>query len=290
MELAKGLRRVLAPNPSPMTFKGTNTYLLGEKNLVIIDPGPDMPAHRQAIKEAIGSAQVRMIFVTHSHLDHSPLAAQLGSETGAPVLAFGDSLSGRSAVMSELAAAGFAGGGEGVDPFFQPDRKVGDGEFFVNSEWQLEVIHTPGHMGNHICLKWGRAIFSGDLVMGWASSLVSPPDGDLSDFMASCERLRARAPKVLYPGHGAPVANPVERIEWLMSHRQDRTAALMSALSNESQDLSELTKIVYAGTPTELHAAASRNLFAHLVDLHRHGHVVATPRLAVDAVFSAASR
>lgn len=289
IELAPGLRRILAPNPSPMTYKGTNTYILGDKNLVIIDPGPDDAAHKIAIEKAIGSSQVTMIFVTHSHLDHSPLAPILGLETGAPVLAFGDSLSGRSDIMRELAASGFSGGGEGVDPFFVPDRQVVDGEMFFNSEWQLQVLHTPGHMGNHICLKWGTAVFSGDLVMGWASSLVSPPDGDLSDFLNSCERLKSYAPQVLYPGHGAPIANPKERLDWLLDHRKERTAAALDALTGQEQNLEQLTKSVYQDTPPELHAAASRNLFAHLVDLHQRGLVLARPQLSVDAVFSLAN-
>ena len=290
IDLAPGLRRILAPNPSPMTYKGTNTYLLGHKNLAIIDPGPDDESHKAAILDAIGAGQVQSIFVTHSHLDHSPLASDLSLKTNAPVMAFGDSQSGRSKVMRSLAAGGFTGGGEGVDPFFVPDRRVAEGEFFLNAEWQLQVLHTPGHMGNHIAIKWGDAIFSGDLVMAWASSLVSPPDGDLSDFIKSCEKLKSLNPQILYPGHGAPIEDPISRIDWLLDHRAGRTSELMNALRAEPQSIDDLTKIVYSDTPKELHPAAARNVFAHLVDLHERGQVVATPELSVSAQFSLAQK
>ena len=192
-ELSPGLRRILAPNPSPMTFRGTNTYLVGTTELAVIDPGPASEPHLQAIMKALAPGQrVTHVFVTHSHLDHSPLARALSDETGAPVLAFGDSLAGRSTVMEQLAATGMVAGGEGVDHDFTPDRGLKDGETVNGSGWTLEVIHTPGHLGNHIALGWGDICFTGDHVMGWASSLVSPPEGDLTDFMASCRRLRAR--------------------------------------------------------------------------------------------------
>jgi len=284
-EIAPGLRRIVAPNPSPMTFRGTNTYILGTKNLAIIDPGPDNPDHLDAILSAIGEAKVRLIFVTHSHLDHSPLASKLADQTHAPVLAFGDSSAGRSEIMTNLAAAGFVGGGEGVDPWFVPDREVVDGEMFFGAEWALKVIHTPGHMGNHISLQWDNAIFTGDLVMGWASSLVSPPDGDLSDFMASCERLLSEKPDQLFPGHGAPVDTAMDRIEWLLEHRKGRTNDILAALADGSQTVEQLTAEIYSETPTALHPAAARNLFAHLIDLSKRGEVSAEPTLRPDALF-----
>ncbi|MEY8839833.1 MBL fold metallo-hydrolase, partial [Cribrihabitans sp. XS_ASV171] len=173
--LAPGLRRVLAPNPSPMTSRGTNTYLLGESDLAVIDPGPAIPDHLEAILAALGPGQrISHIVVTHSHVDHSPLARRLAERTGARVHAFGGPEAGRSAVMRDLAENGLAGGGEGIDTEFSPDVTLADGERIEGAGWELEVIHTPGHLGNHIALGWGSHCFTADHVMGWASSLVSP--------------------------------------------------------------------------------------------------------------------
>ncbi len=284
--LTPGLRRLVAPNPSPMTFQGTNTYILGSEKVVVIDPGPDNTEHLNAILAAIGSGELQFIFVTHSHLDHSPLASKLNLETNAPVLAFGDSLAGQSQVMRDLSKQGLTGGGEGVDTDFHPDHIVRDREFFATNEWQLEVIHTPGHMGNHISLRWGDSIFCGDLVMGWASSLVSPPDGDLHDFYASCEKLKNRKPKVLYPGHGEPITDASDRIDWLVAHRQERTAEILALLAEAALTINEITAKIYDDTPIELHPAAARNIFAHLVDLETRAIVRAAPKLALNATFS----
>jgi glyoxylase-like metal-dependent hydrolase (beta-lactamase superfamily II) len=281
-----GIRRIVAPNPSPMTYRGTNTYLLGEQKLFLIDPGPDDPDHLAGILDAIGDAKLEFIFITHSHLDHSPLAAPLSKITGAPVLAFGDSSTGRSEIMQRLAETGMIGGGEGVDPAFRPDKRVSDGEIFATNEWQLELIHTPGHMGNHMVIRWGDKIFTGDLVMGWASSLVSPPDGDLADFLKSCEKLKSRQPKILYPGHGAPVSDAVGRIDWLVSHRKERTVDILTSLAAEPQTIKLLTQTIYSDIDTKMHPAAARNIFAHLVDLHQRLIVKAEPALDPNATFA----
>lgn len=286
--LAPGLRRILAPNPSPMTFRGTNTYLLGDATLCVIDPGPDIPAHLKALLSTIGGARVSHIVVTHSHLDHSPLAGPLSRATGAPVLAFGDSRAGRSAIMARLAAAGSGAGGEGVDLTFQPDRIVTDGERIQGDGWHLDVLHTPGHFGNHICLRWNDAIFSGDHVMGWSSSLVSPPDGDLGDYMQSCRRLRDEDARILYPAHGAPVSAPTARLDALIAHRALREAQVLEALGRGPATPAALTRAIYADTPPALHRAAQRNVFAHLIDLAERELVFASPALAIDALFQCA--
>ncbi len=283
--LAPGLRRILAPNPSPMTFRGTNTYLLGDTTLCVIDPGPDSPAHLKALLSAIGRARVSHIVVTHSHLDHSPLAGPLGRATGAPVLAFGDSRAGRSAIMRRLAAAGSGAGGEGVDVTFQPDWIVTDGARIQGDDWHLDVLHTPGHFGNHICLRWNAAIFSGDHVMGWSSSLVSPPDGDLGDYMRSCQRLKAQGARIFYPAHGAPVSDPTARLDALIAHRALREAQVLAALGRGPATPAALTQAIYTDTSPALHRAAQRNVFAHLIDLVERELVTASPELAIDAVF-----
>ena len=287
--LSPGLRRVLAPNPSPMTFRGTNSYLLGTRGLAVIDPGPDSAAHLQALLEAVGPDQhVSHILVTHAHLDHAPLARPLAKATGAPVLAFGAARAGRSAVMQRLAASGMAGGGEGIDAGFAPDRAVRDGDRITGDGWTLEVLHTPGHIGNHISLAWGDALFCGDHVMGWASSLVSPPDGDLTDFMSSCARLRARDWLVFHPGHGAPIADPAARLDWLVAHRRGREAAILDALATGPTDAASLAARIYTDTPAVLLPAATRNVLAHLIDLLGKNRVTCHGPIAQDAIFERA--
>lgn len=283
--LAPSLRRLLAPNPSPMTYRGTNTYLLGQTDIAVIDPGPLNDAHLDAILAALQPGQrVSHIFVTHSHLDHSPLAAPLSARTGAPILAFGGPQAGRSAVMTQLAQRGLAGGGEGIDTDFRPDIELADGETVATDDWQLEVIHTPGHLGNHVALAWGDVCFTADHVMGWASSLVSPPDGDLTDFMAACHRLRARDWSVFHAGHGAPITQPAERLDWLIDHRLGREAQILDTLSQGPATAHELAQRIYTDTPKALLPAAERNVFAHLVDL------TGKSRIAPDATLSATAR
>ena len=265
--LAPGLRRVLAPNPSPMTFRGTNTYLIGDGDLAIIDPGPSDENHLNALMQSIGTERVSAILVTHAHVDHSPLARALADRLNAPIYAFSDATGGRSAVMQQLAATGLMGGGEGVDRDFQPDIQLTDGETVSGDGWTLRALHTPGHFGNHLSFAWDDVLFCGDLVMGWASSLVSPPDGDLTDFMASCRCLRARADRIYLPGHGAPVTDPASRIDWLITHRKAREAAIIEALQAAPATAETLALQIYTETPAMLLPAAARNVFAHLVDL-----------------------
>ncbi|SEP63187.1 MBL fold metallo-hydrolase [Thalassovita taeanensis] len=285
-ELSEGLRRIVAPNPSPMTYRGTNTYLLGERDIAVIDPGPESAPHLEAIMAALHPGQrISHIIVTHAHLDHSPLSRALSERTGAPVLAFGDAKAGRSEVMQQLADAGLAGGGEGVDRAFRPDVLLADNEVIRGDGWDMRAVWTPGHFGNHLSFVWEDAIFSGDLVMGWASSLVSPPDGDLTDFMASCERLQQIPALVFHPGHGAPVTQTAERLDWLLSHRRAREAAILEALSKGSATADILARAIYTETPAALLPAAARNVFAHLVDLKGKELIEASGALSADAKF-----
>lgn len=286
LSLAPTLRRILAPNPSPMTYRGTNTYLLGHRAIAVIDPGPPSEPHLAAILTALEPNQhISHIIVTHSHIDHSPLAAALSKRTGAPILAFGGPTAGRSDVMSELATAGLAGGGEGIDTEFSPDQTLADGEIITGDGWSLEVIHTPGHLGNHIALAWGAACFTADHVMGWASSLVSPPDGDLTDFMASCHRLRTRDWSVFHPGHGAPIDDPAARLDWLIGHRNSRETAILNLLSDAPATARHLAERIYTETPAALLGAAERNVFAHLIDLTGKSIVSSDGALSATATF-----
>ena len=266
------LRRIVAPNPSPMTYRGTNTYLIGTTDIAVIDPGPDSPAHLEAILAAIEPGQrISHVIVTHTHLDHSPLARPLADRSGAPVYAFGDATAGRSPIMDELASAGLMGGGEGVDHDFEPDHLIADGDVIVGDGWALEALHTPGHIGNHLSLAYGDACLTADHVMGWATSLVSPPDGDLTDFMASCQRLADRDWRVFYPGHGAPITEPHARLSWLVAHRKSREASILEALRKQDATAAELAAAIYTETPPALLGAAMRNVLAHLVDLTGRG-------------------
>lgn len=287
LAMEPGIRRILAPNPSPMTYWGTNTYVIGEGNVAVIDPGPADKTHLEAILAGLAPGEkVAQILVTHAHLDHSPLARPLADRTGAAVLAFGDALAGRSQVMQDLVAGGLSSGGEGVDTAFQPDICLSDGEAISVGGHEIEVIWTPGHFANHISFATNGAVFTGDHVMGWASSLVSPPDGDLTAFMTSCEKLRQRNDQIYYPGHGAPVDDPAERINWLISHRKKREAEILETLKQGDENtVAGLTRHIYADTPAALIPAAERNVFSHLIDLSERRLVRAEPQLSTEAKF-----
>lgn len=286
VKLAPGLRSILAPNPSAMTYWGTNTYLLGERDVAVIDPGPPDEAHLQAILDALeGHQRISHILVTHSHIDHSPLAMVLAQFTGARVHGYGDSKAGRSEQMGKLGALG---GGEGIDETFRPDELLSDGAVLEGRNWTLEAIHTPGHMGNHMCFAWaeGRAMFTGDLVMGWASSMVSPPDGDLTDFMGSLAILQRRPEEeIYYPGHGAAIDDPQARVAALIAHRQGREAQILHALSAGPITIPDLTAAIYTDTEPKLLPAAQRNVLAHLIDLTKKKRVTCEGALTNETVF-----
>ncbi|SFS11382.1 MBL fold metallo-hydrolase [Yoonia litorea] len=265
--VASGVARIIAPNPSPMTHWGTNTFLVGTDALVVIDPGPMLEAHHTAITKAVSGRPVTHILVTHSHLDHSPLAKRLSDDLRAPICAFGPSGTGRRPIMQELADGGMIGGGEGVDPDFAPHVLLRDRDTIETGAGQITAIHTPGHYGNHMSFQWRDLVFCGDHVMGWASSLVSPPDGDLSDFLASCDTLaRCDATRFL-SGHGDAILDPVARLDWLVQHRQSRTDAIMHLLQGGPASAADLTIKIYHDTPAALLPAAERNVLAHLIYL-----------------------
>ena len=266
-EIAPGIRRILAPNPMPMTYWGTNTYILGTSKVVVVDPGPDIDAHLAAILSEVAEAKIEAILITHSHLDHSPLAVKLSQQSGAPVLAYGNSLAGRAPHMKELARTVNIGGGEGVDHAFAPDQCIQDGDVLDFECGAVTAIWTPGHFGNHMCYSLGDALLTGDLVMGWASSLVSPPDGDLAAFMSSCNRLLNRKDTLYLPGHGPVIHHPQDRVSWLIEHRNSREYQILDTLQNGPQSAETIAAKIYVDTPVRLLPAATRNVFAHLIDL-----------------------
>ncbi|SIT15053.1 Glyoxylase, beta-lactamase superfamily II [Roseivivax lentus] len=284
--LAPRLTRVLAPNPSPMTHQGTNTYLLGTREVAVIDPGPDDPAHLEAILRALPKgAEISHILVTHAHLDHTALVPRLQDRTGAPVYAFGDAAAGRSALMQDLAAQSDVGGGEGQDTDFAPDVLLGHGDTVSGADWDVIAHHIPGHTGNHLGFEWDGALFVGDLVMGWASSLVSPPDGDLTDFMASLERLGTRDWQHFHSGHGAVIEAPNARLAELRDHRRGREAQIRAALALQAGRAEDLARRIYTDIPPALLPAASRNVLAHLIDLYSKSIVQPRGPLSAEATF-----
>ncbi|MGB5868717.1 MAG: MBL fold metallo-hydrolase [Albidovulum sp.] len=286
--LGQDLRRVLAPNPSPMTHHGTNTYLLGRGQVALIDPGPDDDAHLAAVLNALGpDERISHILVTHAHRDHSGLARKMAAATDAPVLAFGTAQAGRSAAMQALGQRDPSLEGEGVDTGFAPDQCLPDGATLTVGSAQISALHTPGHFGNHLCFRWGDVIFSGDHVMGWSSSVISPPDGDMAAYMKALQRLADQKPAKLFAGHGAVIDDPATRIGALITHRMARKAAVLAALGPGPATARDLARIIYHDTPPALHPAAARNVFAHLIELAQNGQAEPTADIAFTTAFRA---
>lgn len=281
------LRLVRAANPSALTGTGTNTYLLGSGSVVVIDPGPALRDHLDAILAALGPQEhVAAILVTHCHRDHSGLAPALSDRTGARTYAFGPAHSGRSTVMQNLAETGLASGGEGFDEHFLPDGRLSDGDLMEIGSLRIEVVSTPGHTGCHLCFAQGARLFSGDHVMGWATSLISPPDGDMAAYMASLAKLAARPWAIAYPGHGEAISDPAARLSELTRHRLARQDAILAALREGPLRPAELTRRIYAEIAPELWPAAERNVLAHLIKLWQEDRVTAEPAPMPQAAYA----
>lgn len=283
--LSPGVRCVTAPNPSPMTGDGTNSYILGEDSVLIIDPGPILEAHHQALLAAVKGQKVAGIFVTHAHRDHSPLAHPLARELGCKVFAFGGALDGQSELMQKFRSETSLGGGEGLDLDFQPDVRLADRQVFTWAEEAIEAIWTPGHLSNHMCFAWRDMLFCGDHVMAWSSTLISPPDGDLGAFMRSCDRLLDRPETQYFPGHGAPIADGPARVRWLKAHRQEREAQILSKLADGDWTAQALAEAIYTDVAPHLIPAATRNVLAHLLDLVERKIVTPGGTVTADAKF-----
>jgi len=260
------VRRVLARNPSPFTYTGTQTYVVGAGEAVaVIDPGPDEPEHIDAILDAVGDARISAIVCTHTHRDHSPAAGPLAARTGAPVIG--------CAYLSldddgPRADAPF-------DATYRPDRVLADGETIAGPDWTLVAVATPGHTSNHLCyaLAGTGALFTGDHVMGWSTSVIAPPDGDMADYMASLEKLYAREDRVYYPAHGPAVDKPRQLVRGMIGHRRSRENQILKLLAETPQPISALVQRMYKGVDERLWPAAGRSVLAHLIDLERRGRV-----------------
>lgn len=261
------VRRVLAPNPSPFTYTGTQTYIVGlGDGCAVIDPGPDEPAHLAALEAAIGGEHVCAIMCTHTHRDHSPASRPLARRTGAPIV-------GCAPLAFDTAGPR---ADEGFDPDYAPDRVLADGEAMTGPGWTLTALATPGHVSNHLCfaLEESGALFSGDHVMGWSTSVVVPPDGDMGDYMASLQLLHERDDRVLYPAHGPAVTKPRQLVRSMIGHRRQRENQILRLLGEARQQVGELVAQMYKGLDPKLTKAAALSVTAHLINLERRGLVV----------------
>ncbi|MEY8883083.1 MBL fold metallo-hydrolase [Donghicola sp. XS_ASV15] len=287
VQLETDLRCILAPNPSPMTYTGTNTYLLGTTDICVIDPGPADDQHLTAILTALEPSQrISAILCTHAHLDHTPLCAALKEATGAPTYGFGTAFEGESARMSALRTHNALGGGEGIDAHFAPDIRLADGAQIEIGSTRIEAVWTPGHLSNHVCFRTQDRVFSGDHVMGWATSMISPPDGDLEAFMTSLVKLKCPDDRVFYPGHGAPVFEPSRRIDDLYEHRMAREVQIMEALAEAPGNAEDLARRIYADIDAALIPAATRNVLAHLIALEGRGTAKANGPISRNTTFT----
>ena len=256
--------RVLAPNPSPYTFTGTQTYLVGAgEDRAVIDPGPHEAEHLQAIMDAAGDANITAILCTHTHRDHSPAA--LAERTGAPVMGCAKLVIADNGPRAD----------EAFDTTYEPDRVLQDGESVEGDGWSLRAVATPGHTSNHLCfaLEQSGALFTGDHVMGWSTSVIVPPDGDMGDYLASLDKLYQREDRVYYPAHGKPVEKPQQLVRSMIGHRRQRERQILRTLEQGPLSLPEFIPVMYKGLDPRLEKAAQMSVHAHLIDLERRNMV-----------------
>jgi glyoxylase-like metal-dependent hydrolase (beta-lactamase superfamily II) len=273
-DVAPGIRRITANNPGPFTFRGTGTYVIGEGKVAVIDPGPDLPEHVDALLESLKDETISHILVTHTHNDHSPAAKAVKAATGAPTYGFGPH--GRGKVMEGVKL-------EGGDMEFIPDEVIGDGTVIDGDGWSISCVHTPGHTSNHICFSWDarKILFPGDQVMGWSTSIVSPPDGDMGDYMRSLEKLLTRDDALYYPTHGPGITDPHPFVRAFIAHRREREGKIIGCLQSGIETIEAMVPEVYADVAPSLFGAAARSLFATVIYLVEEKRVVALDKLTV---------
>ena len=265
MPLSPLVRRVLAPNPSAFTFTGTQSYVIGREDVAVIDPGPAEQAHLDALVAAIGGRPVTAILCTHTHRDHSPAAAPLAQATGAPIIGCAPLTLEDDGPRADAA----------FDAAYRPDKVLGDGDQLSGAGWTLEAVATPGHTSNHLCyaLTQEQALFTGDHVMGWSTSIVSPPDGDMGDYMRSMQKLLDRDDAIYYPAHGEPIERPQRLVRGMMGHRKHREGQITRHISArpDGARIADMVEEMYKGVDRKLHPAAARSVLAHLIDMEQRG-------------------
>jgi glyoxylase-like metal-dependent hydrolase (beta-lactamase superfamily II) len=261
--IAPLVRSLLAPNPSPFTYTGTQVFIVGEGEVAVIDPGPDDPGHIETLVRGLAGERVAAILCTHTHRDHSPASLALQAATGAPIVG-----------CAALALKGEEDrADEAFDAEYRPDRVLGDGETLAGAGWTLEAVATPGHTSNHLCfaLRETETLFSGDHVMGWSTSIVAPPDGDMTAYMASLDKVAARDDRVYFPTHGPAIEDPQEHVARLIAHRQGRENQILAHLGRGAARISEMVQHMYREVHPGLHPAAALSVLAHLRDLEGRG-------------------
>jgi glyoxylase-like metal-dependent hydrolase (beta-lactamase superfamily II) len=265
MSVTPLIRRVVANNPGPFTFKGTGTYVIGRGKVAIVDPGPDQPEHIESVLRAVRGETVTHIFVTHTHIDHVPATPAVAKATGAKVYSFGPHPLPPEGVKPE----------QDGDSAFAPDIRLADGDVVQGDGWTVEAVHTPGHISNHLCfaVKEDNALLSGDHVMGWSTAVISPPDGNMADYFASLRKLLPRPESLYIPTHGAEIRAPVPFVQSYIEHRLGREAQILARLKEGPQTVPQMVAKNYADTPIHLHAAAGRSMLAHLIQMVKDGRV-----------------
>lgn len=283
VSVAPDVQRVTARNPSPFTFHGTNSYVVGRDTLAVIDPGPDDEGHLRTLLDVIAERPVSHIFVSHTHRDHSPLAARLKERTGAQVLAEGPHRPARPLHIGETNALDAS-----ADTAFIPDIALPDGELVSGDGWTIRTVLTPGHTANHaaFALEGTGILFSADHVMSWATSIVAPPDGAMADYMASLDRLIERGDRLLLPGHGGPVTAPRAYMRGLKTHRKMRERAILERMRAGDRTIPDMVRAIYRDTDPRLHGAAGLSVLAHLEDLVARGVVATNAAPAIDGIFT----
>ena len=265
-QLERGIARLLAHNPSAFTYFGTQTYLLGQEQVSVVDPGPDLPEHLDALTDAIGARKVIAIMCTHTHRDHSPASRPLAERTGAPIVGCAPLA---LETVGPRADASFDGD-------YAPDRILSDGETLEVESKPIVAVATPGHTSNHLCFAYDGALLTGDHVMGWSTTVVVPPDGDMASYMASLDRLRKREDRVYYPAHGPAVTNPQQYVRHLLGHRMQREKQILRLVGEKPRPIPDIVSNAYPGLDPRLVIAAGGSVLAHLLDLERRGLVERT--------------
>jgi glyoxylase-like metal-dependent hydrolase (beta-lactamase superfamily II) len=280
--VSPGIRRLLAPNPGPFTYKGTCTYIVGRGRVAVIDPGPDDDGHVAALLAALGDEVVTHIVVTHTHRDHSPAARALKAATNATIVGCGPHRASRPLALGEANRLDSSG-----DKDHAADLVMRDGDTVAGPGWTLTAVATPGHTANHLAFAFPeeRALFSGDHVMGWSTTIVAPPDGAMADYMASLDKLRAREDSVYWPGHGGAVREPHRFVRGLVAHRRQRETAILGRLAAGDTTIAEIVPKLYEGLAPALHGAAALSVFAHIEDLVARGIVACDGPPALDGHF-----
>ena len=277
--LSPRIRRVIANNPSPFTFHGTGTYIIGNGDVAIVDPGPVDGAHIDAVLAAVKGERITHVLVTHTHMDHSPGCRLLAEHCDAPKYAYGPHGAGKIEVGVKVE--------EGGDMEFTPDVVLRDGAIVEGGDWSVEAVFTPGHTSNHLCyqLREEKALFTGDHVMGWSTSIISPPDGDMQDYMASLQRLLERDDRVYWPTHGPSVIEPKAHVKAFIAHRREREQQILACVDKGLLKIRDMVPPMYADLPEFMYPAAARSVFAAVVYLVARGELVADGPLAIDTPY-----